>query len=64
MEIELKDNIRGRNRTNSRFRYLIIAGAVVTIIPIFLIVGNLAVKGYKQINFALSPNRPRILFRL
>lgn len=52
MEIELKDNIRGRNRTNSRFRYLIIAGAVVTIIPIFLIVGNLAVKGYKQINFA------------
>ncbi len=52
MEMILKDNIKSRNRTNGRFRYLIIAGAVVTIIPIFLIVGNLAVKGYKQINFA------------
>jgi phosphate transport system permease protein len=52
MEIILKDNIKSRNRTNGRFRYLIIAGAVVTIIPIFLIVGNLAVKGYRQINIA------------
>ncbi|MFZ0472561.1 MAG: phosphate ABC transporter permease PstA, partial [Bacteroidales bacterium] len=52
MEIILKDNIKRRNRTNGRFRYLIIAGALVTIIPIFLIVGNLAVKGYKQINVA------------
>jgi phosphate transport system permease protein len=52
MEIVLKDNIKRRNRTNGRFRYLIIAGAVVTIIPIFLIVGNLAVKGFRQINFA------------
>ena len=52
MEIVLKDNIKRRNRTNGRFRYLIIAGAVVTIIPIFLIVGNLAAKGYRQINAA------------
>src|SRR5512139_3725503 len=52
MEIILKDNIKSRNRTNGHFRYLIIAGAVVTIIPIFLIVGNLAVKGYRQINIA------------
>jgi phosphate transport system permease protein len=52
MKMELKDNIKRRNRSNGRFRYLIIAGAVVTIIPIFLIVGNLAVKGYRQINIA------------
>jgi phosphate transport system permease protein len=52
MENVLKDNIKRRNRTNGRFRYLIIAGAVVTIIPIFLIVGNLAAKGYRQINAA------------
>jgi phosphate transport system permease protein len=52
MEIILKDNIKSRNRTNGRFRYLIIAGAIVTIIPIFLIVGNLAVKGFRQINVA------------
>jgi phosphate transport system permease protein len=52
MEIVLKDNIKRRNRTNGRFRYLIIAGAVITIIPIFLIVGNLAAKGYRQINTA------------
>ena len=52
MEIILKDNIKSRNRTNGRFRYLIIAGAVITIIPIFLIVGNLAVKGFRQINVA------------
>lgn len=52
MEIVLKDNIKSRNRTNGRFRYLIIAGAVITIIPIFLIVGNLAVKGFRQINVA------------
>ena len=52
MQIELKDNIKRRNRTNGRFRYLIIAGAAVTVIPIFLIVGNLALKGYRQINIA------------
>jgi len=52
MQIELKDNIKRRNRTNDRFRYLIIAGAAVTVIPIFLIVGNLALKGYRQINIA------------
>jgi len=52
MEIILKDNIKHRNRTNGRFRYLIIAGALVTVIPIFLIVGNLAVKGFRQINVA------------
>lgn len=48
----MTDNISRRTRANTRFRYLIIAGAIVTIIPIFLIVGNLAVKGYRQINFA------------
>jgi phosphate transport system permease protein len=48
----LTDNIRRRTRTNGRFRYLIIAGSVLTVIPIFLIVGNLAAKGYRQINMA------------
>jgi len=52
MPKELTDNIRRRNRSNGRFRYLIIAGSVITVIPIFLIVGNLAVKGYRQINLA------------
>ncbi len=52
MDIILTDNIKRRKRSNDRFRYLIIAGAILTIIPIFLIVGNLAVKGYRQINFA------------
>ena len=48
----LTDNISRRNRTNIRFRYLVIAGSVITVIPIFLIVGNLAVKGFRQINLA------------
>lgn len=52
MEIQLTDNIRRRTRTNGRFRYLVIAGSFITVIPIFLIVGNLAVKGYRQINLA------------
>jgi phosphate transport system permease protein len=52
MHPELIDNIKRRNRTNGRFRYLVIAGSVITVIPIFLIVGNLAVKGYRQINMA------------
>lgn len=52
MDIILTDNIKRRKRSNDRFRYLIIAGAILTIIPIFLIVGNLAVRGYRQINFA------------
>ncbi len=49
---ELTDNISRRNRTNSRFRYLVIGGSFITVIPIFLIVGNLAVKGFRQINLA------------
>lgn len=48
----LTDNIGRRNRTNVRFRYLVIAGAVITVIPIFLIVGSLAIKGLRQINIA------------
>ncbi len=48
----LTDNINRRNGTNNRFRYLVISGSVLTVIPIFLIVGNLAVKGYRQINLA------------
>jgi phosphate transport system permease protein len=52
MDVILTDNIKRRKRSNDRFRYLIIAGAILTIIPIFLIVGNLAVRGYRQINFA------------
>mgnify|MGYP000925476892 FL=1 len=52
MHPELTDNIGRRTRTNGRFRYLVIAGSVITVIPIFLIVGNLAVKGYRQINLA------------
>jgi phosphate transport system permease protein len=52
MHIELTDNIKRRTRTNGRFRYIVIAGSLITVIPIFLIVGNLAVKGYRQINLA------------
>ncbi len=52
MEILLKNNISQRNRVNRRFRYIIIAGAVITVIPIFFIVGNLVIKGYRQINLA------------
>lgn len=52
MHPELTDNIARRNRTNGRFRYLVIAGSVITVVPIFLIVGNLAIKGYRQINLA------------
>jgi phosphate transport system permease protein len=55
----LKDNINRRNLTNKRFRYLVIAGSVITIIPIFLIVGKLAVKGYRQLNIAFfTENAP------
>jgi len=53
----LTDNISRRNRTNIRFRYLVIAGSVITVIPIFLIVGNLAVKGFRQINLAFFTSR-------
>ncbi|MCU0366285.1 MAG: phosphate ABC transporter permease PstA [Bacteroidales bacterium] len=52
MDNLLIDNIRRRNRTNTRLKYIIIAGAVITVVPIFLIVGNLALKGYRQINLA------------
>jgi len=52
MDILLSDNIKSRNRRNKRFRWLVIAGSVVTIIPIFLIVGNLAIKGFRQINLS------------
>lgn len=52
MDITLSDNIKSRNSRNKRFRWLVIAGSVVTIIPIFLIVGNLAIKGFRQINLS------------
>ena len=52
MDNLLINNIRRRNRTDRRLRYLIIAGSVITVVPIFLIVGNLALKGYRQINLA------------
>lgn len=52
MDNLLINNIRRRNRTNTRLKYIIIAGAVITVVPIFLIVGNLALKGYRQINLA------------
>lgn len=52
MDIILSDNIKSRNRRNKRFRWLVIAGSVITIIPIFLIVGNLAIKGFRQINLS------------
>ncbi len=52
MDNLLINNIRRRNRTNTRLKYIIIAGAVITVVPIFLIVGNLAIKGYRQINMA------------
>lgn len=52
MDNLLTDNIRRRNRINTRLKYIIIAGAVITVVPIFLIVGNLALKGYRQINLA------------
>ena len=50
MDLLTKDNISGRNRNNKLFMYSIIAGSFITIIPIFLIVANLVIKGYRQIN--------------
>lgn len=50
--MDLTDNIAKRTRAERRFRITIIAGSVITIIPIFLIVGNLIAKGYRQINGA------------
>ena len=52
MDLMLTDNIKSRNRRNNRFRWLVIIGSVITIIPIFLIVGNLAIKGVRQINLS------------
>lgn len=52
MDSQLIDNIKSRNQRNKRFRWLVIIGSVVTIIPIFLIVGNLALKGIRQINLS------------
>jgi len=59
MDIILSDNIKSRNSRNKRFRWLVIAGSVITIIPIFLIVGNLAIKGFRQINLSFfTENAP------
>ncbi|MEZ4998014.1 MAG: hypothetical protein R2758_11315 [Bacteroidales bacterium] len=47
-----------RNRTNGRFRYLVIAGSSNhrgTHLPYYA--GNLAIKGYRQINLAFFANR-------
>ena len=53
------NNIRRRTRANNWFRYIVIAGSVITVIPIFLIVAKLAVKGYHQINVAFfTENAP------
>jgi phosphate transport system permease protein len=52
MDSQLIDNIKSRNQRNKRFRWLVIIGSVITIIPIFLIVGNLVLKGIKQINLS------------
>lgn len=48
----INDNIKSRNIRNKRFKWIIIAGSVITVIPIFLIVANLVVKGVRQINLS------------
>ncbi len=52
MENILEDNIRRRALRNRRFKWLVIAGSIVTVTPIFLIVINLIVKGARQINLS------------
>jgi phosphate transport system permease protein len=48
----LADNIKSRNSRNKRFRWIIIAGSAITVVPIFLIVINLIIKGARQINLS------------
>ena len=48
----LSDNLKARSWREKRMKFLITAGATVTVIPVFLIAANLAVKGYRQINIA------------
>jgi len=52
MDFIINDNIKSRNIRNRRFKWIIIAGSVITVIPIFLIVANLVVKGVRQINLS------------
>lgn len=46
------DNIDGRNKKNKLFLILIIVMSVLTVIPIFLIVGKIIINGIGQINFS------------
>jgi len=48
----LEDNINKRGIRNKRFKFLVISGSVITVIPIFLIVINLIIKGARQINLS------------
>jgi phosphate transport system permease protein len=48
----LADNINRRSKRNKRFKGLIISGSIITVIPIFLIVINLIIKGVRQINLS------------
>ena len=52
MDISINDNIKSRSSRNRQFKWIIIAGSVITVIPIFLIVANLVVKGVRQINLS------------
>jgi phosphate transport system permease protein len=52
MNITPQNNIRKRDIRNRRFRWLVIAGSAITVIPIFLIVTNLVIKGVRQINLS------------
>jgi phosphate transport system permease protein len=51
-EIEIKQLIDSRIKKNKIFRGFIIALSVLTIIPIVLIIGEILIKGIRQINFS------------
>lgn len=49
---QTEDNIRARFRKNRIFKGFIIAFSVITILPIFLIIGKILFKGLRQINYS------------
>jgi len=47
-----EDNIRRRDLRNKRFKWLVVSGSVITVIPVFLIVATLVIKGVRQLNLS------------
>lgn len=47
-----EDNIRRRDMRNRRFKWLVVSGSVITVIPVFLIVSTLVIKGVRQLNLS------------